>query len=564
MRFLDKLTIRAKLGALLAVMLLALVVSGGIGAVIARQKMFDERLAEIHAIVDTAHGLATRLEAEVQAGRLTHEEAVERFRFALHSMHYNHGHDYLMAHGLDGVTMAHGANPKQVGENRLAVADANGKPIVGSMIEALKNADEAVVTYVYPKAGGTEPLPKLSFVKKFAPWQVMIGTGVYTDDIEAEFHAVLLKVALATLGLTVLAALAAMLIGGNITRPLRRLQGKMEALAAGRLDIAIEETARRDEIGAMAKTVDVFKQSLAENERLRTEQEAVKASAAAEQKATLDRMADAFESSVGAIVDTVASAATEMQATAQAMSATADQAGRQTTAVAAAATQATANVQTVATAAEELSASIGEIGRQVATSSKIAQDAVEQAGRTNGTVEGLAQSAQRIGEVLSLIQDIAAQTNLLALNATIEAARAGEAGKGFAVVASEVKSLATQTARATEEIAAQIAQIQGATKETVEAIGGIGGTIGQINEIAAAIAAAVEEQGAATKEIASNVLQAARGTQDVSGNIDGVTQASGEVGAAATQVLGSAEELARESERLRQEVGTFVATVRAA
>jgi methyl-accepting chemotaxis protein len=353
-------------------------------------------------------------------------------------------------------------------------------------------------------------------------------------------------------------------VGRGITRPILALSGAMRTLAEGDTSAAVPGAGRGDEVGAMARTVQVFQRGMIEADRLRAEQEALKQANEETRRAEMLKLAEEFERSVGGIVGSVAAAATEMQGTAQAMSATAEQANRQATAVSAATTQATANVQTVATAAEELSASIAEIGRQVAQSARIAQEAVGQATRTNATVEGLASAAQRIGEVVSLIQNIAGQTNLLALNATIEAARAGEHGKGFAVVASEVKSLATQTAKATEEIGQQIAAIQGATGEAVGAIQGIGATIGQINEIAAAIASAVEEQGAATSEIAGNVQQAAKGTHEVATNIAGVTQASGDVGAAAAHVLGSASELSRQSERLTQDVEAFLATVRAA
>ena len=275
------------------------------------------------------------------------------------------------------------------------------------------------------------------------------------------------------------------------------------------------------------------------------------------------RLADNFETSVKAVVETVSSGATEMQGSAQTMASTAEETSRQATAVAAAAEQASANVQTVASAAEELSNSIQEISRQVAQSNAIARNAVDEAKKTNDKVRGLAEAANKIGEVVKLITDIASQTNLLALNATIEAARAGEAGKGFAVVASEVKSLANQTAKATEEIAGQIGAIQSATGEAVEAIQGIGSTIGQISEIATAIASAVEEQGAATREIAGNVQQAASGTREVTHNIGGVTQAAGETGESATQVLNAAGELSRQAETLRGQVEEFLREVRA-
>jgi methyl-accepting chemotaxis protein len=279
---------------------------------------------------------------------------------------------------------------------------------------------------------------------------------------------------------------------------------------------------------------------------------------------SIETLTASFEAKAGELVGLVSSAATELQATAQSMTGTAGQATRQATNVAAAAEQASVNVQTVAAAAEELASSITEISRQVAQSAKIAGRALEDARRTDDVVQALAEGAQKIGEVVGLISNIAGQTNLLALNATIEAARAGDAGKGFAVVASEVKSLATQTAKATDDIARQITQIQTATKDAVDSIRGIGTTIGEISEIAATIATAVEEQGAATQEIARNVQQAASGTQEVSSNIVGVSQGANETGAAAGQVLGAAGDLSQQAEKLRHEVAAYITGVKAA
>jgi len=271
-----------------------------------------------------------------------------------------------------------------------------------------------------------------------------------------------------------------------------------------------------------------------------------------------------FDAQMKAALDTVGKAATNMQVTANTLSANAQEATRQSTAVAAASEQASTNVQTVASAAEELSASVVEISRQVDESTRIAGEAVAQANRTNASVQGLAEKAQKIGDVVKLITDIASQTNLLALNATIEAARAGEAGKGFAVVAAEVKNLANQTAKATEEIGQQIAEIQQATRESVSAIEGIAATITSVNSIATTIAAAVEEQDAATKEIARNVQEASRGTQEVSSNIAGVNRASSMTGETAGHVLSAAEDLSRQSETLRTQVEAFFGIIRAA
>ncbi|MBV8652175.1 MAG: methyl-accepting chemotaxis protein [Alphaproteobacteria bacterium] len=352
-------------------------------------------------------------------------------------------------------------------------------------------------------------------------------------------------------------------IQGGVVRPLVRLAALMRRLTAGDLEAALETTERRDEIGAMAESVKIFKDTMVEARRLDAERREEAARKEQRQQAVEQHIA-AFERSVGASLDALASAAAEMRATSQSMNATAEATKGQAASVAAAAGQATANVNTVASATEELSSSVGEIGRQVGQSTTIAGSAVSEAERTNHSVQGLSAAATKIGEVVKLISDIASQTNLLALNATIEAARAGEAGKGFAVVASEVKSLANQTAKATEDIAAQVGAMQDATSEAVTAIQGIGGTIGKINEIATTIASAVEEQGAATQAIARNVQQAATGTEEVSNTIVGVNEAAGQAGIAAGQVLNSAEALGRQAETLRRDIDSFLANIRAA
>jgi methyl-accepting chemotaxis protein len=362
----------------------------------------------------------------------------------------------------------------------------------------------------------------------------------------------------------VLGIALAYIITRGISRPVRQMTGAMKVLASGDTSAAVPGTDRRDEIGDMAKAVEIFKRNMIETERLRVEQDEIKRRTEIDKKKLLNKLAGDFESGVRASLDMLSSAATQMRATSQSMSTTAEETSAQATTVAAAAEEASANVATVATATEELSSSVAEIGRQVSESTRIAGEAVGEATRTDATVHGLSAAAQKIGDVVKLISDIASQTNLLALNATIEAARAGDAGKGFAVVASEVKSLANQTAKATEEIAAQVTAMQGATSEAVEAIKRIGTTIGSLDEIATTIASAVEEQSAATQEIARNVHEAAQGTGQVSSNIVGVNHAAAETGTAAGQVLTSAEELGNQAETLRADVDKFLANIRAA
>jgi methyl-accepting chemotaxis protein len=559
---LTNLKITPKLGILVGVTLLGLSAAGLLAGYLMQQEMLAARIDQVRSIVDMGRTLAVGLQKQVDAGQITKEAALAEFGRRANSMTFENGTGYLFGTDYSGLTVL-SPDSKQIGTNRMDVL-TNGRAISREWMSNVLAKGEHTMFYDYVKPGATVPIRKVAYATAIPGWNMYIGAGAYLDDIDAKMKPIAWVLGLAILGIAVIAGGIAWMIGRSISKPLGLLGARMQALANGALDGTIPGIGRGDEVGEMAATVQIFKDNAVRIRGLEQAEEEAKKRAASERRVAMENIADDFERSVTGIVRSVSSAAAGMQTTAQSMTSTASDASARAATVGAASQNASNNVGTVAAAAEELSSSVAEISRQVARSSEIASKAVGDAESTNATVRALSTGAEKIGEVVKLIHSIAAQTNLLALNATIEAARAGDSGRGFAVVASEVKALANQTARATEEIAAQVAAMQASTSDAVASIGGITATIAQMSEITVSISTAVEQQGNATREIAHNIQSVAAGSTEISAHIGGVTTAAAATGSAASDVLSNARELDTQSGMLRSAVDDFLIKVRAA
>lgn len=560
-RFLSRLSVAAKLTALAAVTALAVIGLSAMSLYHGYQQLRQDRLELVKAVVDSARTFAESVYAKADAGEITEDEAFARVRGFIDGVRFN-GEDYLFAYGMDGVGRIHPINRALEGKSLLGVEDKNGTHIVQNMIDGIRADGQAVVEYYWAKPGVDGEVLKLSYAVGFPRADMFFGSGIYADDINAAFFeqvvrlgsvsAVILAVALLLTGFTVV----------DLRRAIGGLGGAMTALAGGDLKISVPGTERRDEIGAMARTVEVFRESAIQKAAVEARQAELEREAVTKRTTLLEQLANDLDAKVSAIVRDLGQGVHGMTDRIATLRGVTDSARSMSQEVSAATEQTTANMQSVAAASDEMSSTAAEISRQVTMSTEVVGEAGISASAAAEQVARLSDSADKIGQVVGLITEIAEQTNLLALNATIEAARAGDAGKGFAVVASEVKSLATQTAKATEEISGQIANNQMLIRETVSAISRINEIIGRVRETATTIASAVEEQNAALGEIAGSVQQVAGASQDVGQKLREVAEGARRGAEATEEVSSLGGELDRLSSSLRTTVDAVVGEIR--
>jgi len=556
------ISIKARLYLLVVVSVLGLVLAVAIGLHGERKAMFEDRQAELRNLVETAHALIGHHQGLEKDGKLDRAQAQAAALAALANLRYA-GTEYFWVNDMTPTVVMHPINKALNGRNVADLADPNGKKLFSEFVKTVQASGAGFVDYMWPKPGFDKPVAKLSYVKGFAPWGWIVGTGVYVDDLEDKFMAALLRLGGVGAVLVIATVLLATLIATSVVRPLRAMTAAMHRLAEKDLGANIPAEGDRSEIGEMAASVAVFKDGLIRAEELAKAQDGERAAKEA-RVARIDTMIRDFEGRSAEVMSDLGDVAKGMESAAGELNGAAERTLAEASGVAEAANQASGSVQTVASAAEELAASVREIGRQVKQSTEVAQKAVAEAERSDQLVRGLTESAERIGEVVVLIRQIAGQTNLLALNATIEAARAGEAGKGFAVVASEVKNLANQTAKATEDISSQIAGIQHSTGAAAGALREIGATIQEMGDIANTINTAVDQQALATEEIARSIQAAAANTKQVSESVGVMTEAAQKTETAAADTLEGARKLGRQSDEFGGRIDSFLKGILAA
>ncbi len=515
--------------------------------------------SEIRSVVQSAKSIAADYDRRAKAGEMSVEEAQERAHAAISALRYN-GKSYIFVYQSDGNTVVHPVHPRN--GNRFDARDPSGRYLVRELIQTAVKNGSGYVTYGQEDKNG-DFFEKTSYVERYGPWDWIFGSGVLMVNKDAVFRREAINSASLTLGFMVLALIVSFFLARSLASPIRRLNEQMALIAEDNLDEDIEGVDRVDEIGEMSRAVEVFRNNARERRRLEgmSQEEHI---ARQKRQNQVETLIEEFKSDVEAAMLVLGENSGRMDEAAKSLKSNAEHTESSAGQASDASQQASQNVQTVASAAEELAASIGEITRQVSQSNDVVTKATTSAKQSNAKVASLDEAAQKIGEVIVLIQAIAEQTNLLALNATIEAARAGEAGKGFAVVAAEVKELANQTSKATEEISAHVGAIQGSTKDMVDVIDEIATIMEEVNGYTTAIAGAVEQQGFATKEISVNVQAAANGTQQASANMIELTTTATDTSRTAELVLDASGQVSSSTSDLSERITRFLSRVSAA
>ncbi|CAO3426667.1 methyl-accepting chemotaxis protein [Azospirillum doebereinerae] len=561
---LSELPLRWRIGFLASLSIIAAGLVAAVGGYFVNRALVEQRMNSVRFIAESGNSIAARYYKLAQDGAMSEPEAQERAKTAIGAIRYA-DNEYLWVWTSRIIGVMH-ANPQLIGKSGAEIRDRNGVYVIREAVRGALAPVPEFVHYEWPRPNAPQgpTYEKLSYSVHFKPWDWVIGTGVYTDDLKSAFAGMMTVFGLVVAGLSSVALLLGWAVARSVTLPLSRVHAVMVRLADHDLSVEVPERGRRDEIGGMARTLEVFKENIARNDAMERQTREAETRAASERRAAMLDLAARFEGTVGRIVDTVGSAATEFQASATQLSGAIERVGGECAAGAAASEEASANVQTVAAASEEMSTAIRELSARVARAAERSKAAAAGTEQAQTQLDALSAAIEQVDQIVSAINAVASQTNLLALNATIEAARAGEAGKGFAVVAQEVKNLANQTHAMTEQIGNQIGAVKAASGRTVEAMRGIIGQVEDIDRSTAEMAASVEQQSAATDEISRNAQQAAVGTSEVARNVDGIQRAERETSAATHGVKRSADGLAGQAALLKREVDGFLAEIRAA
>jgi methyl-accepting chemotaxis protein len=555
------MSLRQKIHFLAALAVIAAGFTAVVGGYFINQALVEQRMNSVRFIAEAGKSITEGYYALAQKGEMSEAEAKERASTAVGAIRYN-GSEYLWIWTSQIINVMHG-NRALIGKSGADIRDRNGVYVIREAVHAGMLPVPEFVHYAWPRANDPNgpSFDKLSYSVYFKPWDWVIGSGVYIDDLKSAFADIMVVFGLIVAGVGIAALLIGWLAARSVVRPVAGMTRAMRTLAEGDTSVEVPASDARDEIGAMAKAVQVFKESMIARDELEAQQVAARAVQARHHE-TMAQETETFGASASGAILRLVDFAGRMRGAAEAMSQVSGALRREATSTSAGATKSSQDLTGIASAVEELTASVAEISRQVSCAADLARQAVQRAEASHGAIQGLSDSTARIGDVVRLISDIAGQTNLLALNATIEAARAGDAGKGFAVVAGEVKLLASQTAKATSEIGEQIATVRGATEATIAAMAEIGGFIGRIDEVSTAIAAAVEQQSTSTREIATSVQAVSTATGQSARAMEQVVTVADQAGSASQAMLVGVADIGQESAALRGEIERFLVAVK--